>query len=575
MTNDHSPVEQRSGAEGGDDAQQRVGAVFWVTIAITLAFVLWGVLSLQSFTDVLGAVVGFITRNLGWAYMLITSFFLVFVIFLACSRYGKIKLGGPDDKPEFSNFAWFAMLFQAGMGIGLVFWGVAEPVWHYGDPPLGLAAPRTPAAADLAMSTAFFHWTLHPWAMYATIGIAVGYFSYRKGMTNLQISMVFRPLIGDRVNGPLGKTIDVIAILATLFGVAVSLGLGTLQIAAGLNTVFGVPSTITVLLIIIAATAIAYMLSASTPLDKGINLLSQASMYVAAVLLVYFIIVGPTILQLNAFTQEIGVYLANLVPQSFRLAAFDPGEQAWLGSWTIFFWATWIAWGPYVGAFIARVSRGRTIREFVVGVLIGPSVFSMIWFSVFGAAGIRLDNQTNGRLGDAVANDGAAIALFEFLGQYPLALLTSLVALFLVFIFFVAGADAGTIVLGSMSAGGVLNPKTSIKLTWGVIMAALAVALLLAGGGGPDALSGLTNGAILAATPFGILMVPMCYGLYKTLKTDYREERRQLQEAMAYDREKELQQMREIMAGPPRRRLCRVSPTPTNRPPAPNPNERE
>jgi glycine betaine transporter len=526
MTNDHSPVEQRSGAEGGDDAQQRVGAVFWVTIAITLAFVLWGVLSLQSFTDVLGAVVGFITRNLGWAYMLITSFFLVFIIFLACSRYGKIKLGGPDDKPEFSNFAWFAMLFQAGMGIGLVFWGVAEPVWHYGDPPLGLAAPRTPAAADLAMSTAFFHWTLHPWAMYATIGIAVGYFSYRKGMTNLQISMVFRPLIGDRVNGPLGKTIDVIAILATLFGVAVSLGLGTLQIAAGLNAVFGIPSAIPVLLVIIAVTAVAYMLSASTPLEKGINFLSQTSMYVAFLLLAYFFVVGPTVLQLNAFTQDLGVYLINLIPQSLRLAAFDPQQQEWLGSWTIFFWATWIAWGPYVGAFIARISRGRTIREFIVGVLIGPSLFSMIWFSVFGAAGIQHDNATNGTFSQTLYNDGAAVALFQFLDSYPGALFTSILALFLIFIFFVAGADAGTVVLGSMSTGGVLNPRVAIKLTWGVIMALIAAVLLVAGGGGSDALNGLTNGAILAATPFGLLMIPMCYGLYRTLAADRREEER-------------------------------------------------
>src|SRR5215213_166528 len=572
MTNDHSPVEQRSGAEGGDDAQQRVGAVFWVTIAITLAFVLWGVLALQSFTDVLGAVVGFITRNLGWAYMLITSFFLVFIIFLACSRYGKIKLGGPDDKPEFSNFAWFAMLFQAGMGIGLVFWGVAEPVTHYNTPPLGLAGARTPGAAELAVQTAFFHWCLHPWAMYAVVGIAIAYFSYRRDMENLQVSTVFRPLIGSRVDGPAGKTIDVIAILATLFGVAVSLGLGTLQIAAGLNKVFGLPNGIGLMLIVIAVTAIAYMLSASTPIEKGVNYLSQASMYLAFLLLIYFLVVGPTLLQLNTFTQELGVYLANLVPQSLRMSAFDPGEAEWLGSWTIFFWATWIAWGPYVGAFIARISRGRTIREFVVGVLIGPSLFSMIWFSVFGAAGIQLDNQTNGKLGEAVANDGAAIALFEFLGAYPLALLTSLVALFLVFIFFVAGADAGTIVLGSMSAGGVLNPNTRIKLTWGVIMAALAAALLLAGGGGPDALSGLTNGAILAATPFGILMVPMCYGLYKTLRTDFREERRLMEEVMGYDREMERRQMNEIV----RRRAAGEpidQPAPTGHPGGPPPQQ--
>jgi glycine betaine transporter len=522
---DHPHAEQLSHAAEGDE-KQRVGAVFWVTIAITAAFVAWGAFALTSFTAVLGAVVGFITTNLGWAYMLITSFFLVFVIYLACSRYGDIKLGAPDDKPEFGNFAWFAMLFQAGMGIGLVFWGVAEPVSHYAAPPLGLAEPRTPEAADLAMQTAFFHWTLHPWAMYATIGIAVGYFSYRKGMTNLQISTVFRPLIGDRVHGPLGKTIDVIAILATLFGVAVSLGLGTLQIGAGLNAVFGLPTTIPVLLVIIGVTAVAYMLSASTPLEKGINFLSQASMYLAFVLLVFFLVVGPTVLQLNAFTQEIGGYLSNLIPQSFRLAAFDPQEQEWLGSWTIFFWATWIAWGPYVGAFIARISRGRTIREFVVGVLVGPSLFSMIWFSVFGAAGIDRDNATNGGFSETISNDGAAVALFQFLDSYPGALFTSILALFLIFIFFVAGADAGTVVLGSMSAGGVLNPKTAIKLTWGVVMALIAAVLLVAGGGGSGALNGLTNGAIVAATPFGLLMIPMCFGLYRTLAQDRREEER-------------------------------------------------
>ncbi len=523
---------EHTGADGQE--VQRLGTVFWVTIAISAAFCLWGVVALDSFSSVLAAIVGWITTDLGWVYMLITTFFLFFVVYLAFSRYGKIKLGQPDDEPEFGYFAWFAMLFQAGMGIGLVFWGVAEPVWHYGDPPMGMAQARTPEAASLALQTAFFHWTLTPWAMYATIGVAIAYFSYRRGMANLQISMVFRPLIGDRVDGPIGNAIDIIAILATLFGVAVSLGLGTLQIAAGLGTVFGVPSTITVLLIIIAVTGIAYMLSASTPLDKGINFLSQASMYLAFLLLVYFVIVGPTLLEFNSFTQGIGAYLANIVPRSLNLSAFDPEQQAWLGSWTIFFWATWIAWGPYVGAFIARISKGRTIREFIVGVLIGPSLFSMIWFCVFGTAGIQLDQQTNGKFSETLYNDGAAVALFQFLDSYPLALLTSILALFLIFIFFVAGADAGCVVLGSMSAGGVLNPKVAIKLTWGVIMAVIAAVLLVAGGGGSDALDGLTNGAILAATPFGILMIPMCYGLVKTLQSDRREEeRREMEEIMA------------------------------------------
>ena len=525
---------ERSGADG--DQAQRLGVVFWGTIAIAAAFCLWGVVALDSFSSVLAAIVGWITTDLGWVYMLITTFFLVFIVYLAFSRYGKIKLGRPDDEPEFGYFAWFAMLFQAGMGIGLVFWGVAEPVWHYGDPPLGLAEARTPEAASLALQTAFFHWTLTPWAMYATVGVTIAYFSYRRGMANLQISTVFRPLIGDLVDGPLGKAIDIIAIIATLFGVAVSLGLGTLQIAAGLDAVFGVPSTITVLLIIIAVTAVAYMLSASTPLDKGINFLSQASMYLAFLLLVYFMVVGPTLLELNSFTQGIGAYLANIIPRSLNLSAFDPKQQAWLGSWTIFFWATWIAWGPYVGAFIARISKGRTIREFIVGVLVGPSLFSMIWFCVFGTAGIQLDQQTNGKFSETLYNDGAAVALFQFLGSYPLALLTSILALFLIFIFFVAGADAGCVVLGSMSAGGVLNPKTRIKLTWGVIMAAIAAVLLVAGGGGSDALDGLTNGAILAATPFGILMVLMCYGLVKTLQSDRREEERREMEEIMTDR---------------------------------------
>src|ERR687894_738735 len=409
MTDKDGP---QGGPVGGE--ARRLGAVSWVTVAIAAAFVLWGVLFTDNFTSATAAIVGWITESLGWLYMLITTFFLGFVIYLAFSRYGKIKLGQPDEEPEFGYFAWFAMLFQAGMGIGLVFWGVAEPLTHYNTPPLGLAEARTPEAATLALQTAFFHWCLHPWAMYATIGVAVAYFSYRRGQANLQISTVFRPLIGDRVDGPIGNAIDIIAILATLFGVAVSLGLGTLQIASGLDSVFGVPSTILVLLIIIAITGVAYMLSASTPLDKGINILSQISMYLAFLLLIYFLIIGPTLLQLNSFTQEIGVYLANLVPQSLRLSAFDPQQQEWLGAWTIFFWATWIAWGPYVGAFIARISKGRTIREFVVGVLVGPSLFSMVWFSVFGPAGIRLHHQTHGEFSGTLFNNRAAGPLFPF-----------------------------------------------------------------------------------------------------------------------------------------------------------------
>jgi len=334
---------------------QQFGAVFYVTVAISAVFVLASVFFTDPFGSALATVVGYITDYLGWLYMLMTAFFLAFAVWLALSRYGKIRLSQPDDKPEFGRFAWFAMLFQAGMGIGLVFWAVSEPVTHYVDPPLGLAKPETADAASLALQTVFFHWGLHPWAIYAVVGLAVAYFSYRRGMTNLQVSTVFRPLLHDRVDGPIGKAIDIIAIIATLFGVAVSLGLGTLQIDAGLGEVFGLPDGIALQLILIGITAAAYMLSASTPINKGVNILSQTSMYLAFVLLVYFVIVGPTLLQLNAFTQETGVYLANLIPRSFDMAAFEPQEATWLADWTIFFWATWIAW-PLTWACLSHAS---------------------------------------------------------------------------------------------------------------------------------------------------------------------------------------------------------------------------
>ncbi|CAA9419765.1 MAG: High-affinity choline uptake protein BetT [uncultured Rubrobacteraceae bacterium] len=543
MSNTQIEGEQarRDGSPQGDGQAQQFGTVFYITVAISVLFVLAGVFFTEPFGNALATVVGWITEGLGWLYMLMTSFFLGFAIWLALSRYGKIRLGRPDDRPEFGYFAWFAMLFQAGMGIGLVFWSVSEPVTHYADPPLGMAQPETAGAASLALQTAFFHWGLHPWAIYAVVGLAVAYFSYRRGMTNLQISTVFRPLIGDRVDGPLGKAIDIIAILATLFGVAVSLGLGTLQIDAGLGEAFGLPSGVGLQMGIIAVTAVAYMLSASTPINKGVNILSQTSMLLAFVLLVYFLIVGPTLLQLNTFTQETGGYLANLIPRSFDMAAFEPQEATWLADWTIFFWATWIAWAPYVGVFVARISRGRTIREFILGVMIAPTIFSMIWFSVFGAAGIQADNQTNGAISSAAGNS-EALGLFAFLGQSPLFLLTSVSMIFLVWIFFVAGADAGTIVLGSMSAGGAPDPKRRIKLTWGVIMGALAAILLLVGG-----LDALQNGAILAATPFAILMCLMCWCLYKTLRSDYRDEREQIRQIMAHDQNVEKSQMQEIM----------------------------
>jgi glycine betaine transporter len=506
--------EEDSAVTERQETANQFGIVFYVTVGISLVFVLAGVLLTKPFNKALATTVGWIIESLGWFYLLVTAFFLVFVLFLAFSKYGKLRLGGPDEKPEFGRFAWFAMLFQAGMGIGLLFWGVAQPLLHYRTPPFGQEEPGSSEAAALGLQFAFFHWTLHPWAIYAVVGLAVAYFSFVRGTNSLRVSSVFRPLIGDRVDGPIGKTIDVISIIATLFGVAVSLGLGTLQINAGLGEAFGVPMGIPVQMIIIAVTAAGYMLSASTPIEKGVNFLSQTSIVLAVVLLAYIVVVGPTILQLNAFTQGIGDYITGLVPMSLQMNAFEP--TPWLGTWTIFFWATWVAWAPYVGAFIARISRGRTIREFLLGVMVAPSLFSMVWFAVFGATAIDLDERIDGRISDAARED-AAVALFTFLREFPLFMATAILALFLIWIFFVAGADAGTIVLGSMSSG-VLEPNRLNKLTWGAIMGALAAILLLA-----DGLDGLQNGAILAATPFAVIMVFMCWSLYRALAADYDE----------------------------------------------------
>ncbi len=496
---------------GRAERLRQFGSIFWITVAISLAFVLGGVLVTQPFSDALSASVGWIVESLGWFYLLSSTFFLVFILFVAFSKYGRIKLGGPDEEPEFGRFPWFAMLFQAGMGIGLLFWGVAQPLLHYRTPPFDLEEPGTSGAAALGLQFSLFHWTLHPWAIYAVVGLAVAYFSFVRGTKSLRISSVFRPLLGDRVDGPVGKAIDVVSIIATLFGVAVSLGLGTLQINAGLGEAFGVPSGIPLQMLIITVTAVGYMLSASTPIEKGVNMLSQASIVLAVVLLAYIVVVGPTLLQANAGTQAIGDYITGLVPMSLEMRAFDP--TPWLGEWTIFFWATWIAWAPYVGAFIARISRGRTIREFLLGVLIAPSLFTLIWFAVFGSTAIDVDRRVGGAVSDAAEQD-PAVALFTFLREFPLFYATAVLALFLIWIFFVAGADAGTIVLGSMS-GGVLEPSRLIKLTWGAIMAALAAILLVVGG-----LDALQNGAILAATPFAAIMLLMCWSLHKAMSED-------------------------------------------------------
>jgi glycine betaine transporter len=502
------------------ETRRQLTPVFWIAGGLSLAFVAWGVIDSKGLSSVTKSAQDFVVADFGWLYLIATTLFLVFALYLALSRFGHMKIGKDEDEPEFSRFAWFALLFQAGMGIGLVFWSVSEPVHHFGvDPPYGLAEPGTTQAADVALRYAFFHWALHPWAIYAVIALALAYFNFRHDRPGL-ISAVLRPIFGERMDGPLGYFIDILAVLATLFGVAVSLGLGALQINSGLSFTFGLPEGSGVQIVIIAVTTVVFIASAVTGIQRGIKWLSQASLVVAGLLMLFVLVTGPTLTQLNAFTQLTGGYLGDLIPMSFRLNAF--AKDDWAGQWTLFYWATWISWAPYVGSFIARVSRGRTIREFIAAVLLVPSLLSFVWFAIFGGAGIEIDRATGGLISRAVEGN-EAVGLFTFFQQLPLGLVTSVIAIVLVFIFFVAGADAGTIVLGRFTSGGILNPSKVVQVIWGLVMGAFAAILLVAGG-----LDALQQASILAALPFVFVILAMCVALYRGLneETRGREEHR-------------------------------------------------
>src|SRR5215218_263716 len=464
--------------------------VFWVSLGISMLFVLWGVFFTDNLSAVASAVLGFLIDTLGWVFILATFAFIVFVGFLAFSRYGRIKLGNDDDEPEFRTSSWVAMMFSVGMGIGLMFYGVAEPISHMSAPPNGLAKPGTEAAA----------------------GLSLAYFTFRKGKRNL-ISSAFYPILGNRVDGPAGKAIDSLAIFATLFGTATSLGLGALQINGGLNYLWGaIPNSNGWAIGIIVVMTVLFILSAVSGVHRGIQWLSNVNMVLAVLLVVFLVIVGPTVFILNTFTESIGGYFSALVPMSFRTAAF--GDADWLASWTIFYWAWWISWTPFVGTFIARISRGRTIREFVLGVLVAPSVVTFVWFAVFGGTAINLELSGSAGIVDAVS-ESPAVALFATLNEFPLAGVMSFLAILLVAIFFISGADAGAVVMGMLSSRGALEPSKAVVAIWGALAGAAAAICLLSGG-----LEGLQQAAIISAAPFVLVMICMCYSLFKELRAE-------------------------------------------------------
>lgn len=488
--------------------------VFGVTAVIAVAFLVWGFVSTATLASASSTALGWIMDNTGWLFALTASGFVVFVLWLALGRFGTIPLGCDDEEPEFRTISWVAMMFSAGMGIGLMFFGVAEPLTHFATPPPGTGAPGNPNAVQTAMATTLFHWSLHPWAIYAVVGLAIAYGVYRRGRMQL-ISSAFEPLLGRRANGLGGKVIDMLAIFATLFGSAASLGLGALQIRSGLHIVGGFSETgNTVLIVIITVLTVAFVLSAVSGVARGIQWLSNINMVLAIVLALFVFVVGPTVFILNLLPTSLGSYFQELAMMSARTGAEGADVNTWLQSWTIFYWAWWISWTPFVGMFIARISRGRTIRQFVTGVLLVPSLVSLVWFAVFGGAAINV--QQNGT--DLAGEGSIEQQLFSLLDQYPIAIIASVLVMVLVAIFFVSGADAASIVMGSLSERGTIKPSRGTVIFWGVAMGAVALVMLLVGG--EDALTGLQTITIIAALPFVLVMVGLAVALVKDLQSD-------------------------------------------------------
>ena len=521
-------------------------ATFGITGAVALAFVAWGFLGRDSLAATSTTALNWVMEYTGWLFMVLASLFVVFVLWLALGKWGNIPLGKDGEKPEFKTVSWVSMMFAAGMGIGLMFYGVAEPLYHYISPPPGTVDGSTPAAIQTAMATSIFHWTLHPWAMYAVVGIAMAYGTYRLGRRQL-ISAAFTSLFGIRtVEGPVGKFINILAIFATLFGTAASLGLGALQIGSGLTSNGWIGEIGTPVLVgIVAILTACFVASAVSGISRGIQWLSNINMVLAVVLALIVFIAGPTLFILNLIPAAVGDYARDLAEMSSRTEAVgDEALRKWMSGWTIFYWAWWVSWTPFVGMFIARISRGRTIRQFVTGVLLVPSIVSVIWFGIFGGTAFHVQQEA-AKAGTAglvsMVNGAPSIdfdgALFDLVKNMsmPAWLTTAVIilAMVLVAIFFITGADSASIIMASLSSNGSSDPKRGLVIFWGLLTGAVAAVMLLAGGDEPsEALSGLQRITIVAALPFVLVMLLLCFALVKDLRRDPMSLRRRLADSV-------------------------------------------
>lgn len=492
----------------------KLGTVFGISVAVSALFLAWGIFFTESLSTAMSGALDWVTGTFGWVYLLTTLGLLGFLLLLTFSRIGRIRLGGDDDRPEFSTWSWLAMVLAAVMGIGLISFGVAEPISHFTTPPHDLAQPGTEQAVVVALQYSYFDWGLHAWAVFAVFGLAIAYSTYRKGRKGL-ISALFHPLLGDRVEGPIGKAIDVLAIFATLFGTTTSLGLGALQINSGLTSVFDAPNGLPMQIAIIAVITFLFTLSAVTGVHRGIRFLSEGSMGLSILLFAFVLLTGPTVFLANLFLESIGVYLNDFVAMSLRGTAF--GDLGWMQDWTYFMLAWWISWGAFVGVFLARISRGRTIRQFIAGVLLVPSAVFFAWFTVFGGSAMHLDLYEGGNIAQVTANDLNA-AFFATLEAFPWPALTSVGALILVVLFFISGADANTYVLGMLSSDGTQRPKSAVLVVWGVLTGLAAVVLLLT-----DGLDALQQTVIVTSAPFVVIIIGIAVAFWKDVRGDSRE----------------------------------------------------
>ena len=505
--------------------------VFWVSAILAIIFIATTlIVGGEKMSGIFGSVQTAISDSAGWFFIIAVNFFLVFVLAIGFSKLGTIRLGGENAKPEFSKGAWFSMLFSAGMGIGIIFWSVAEPMNHYQNPPMG-GESGTVASAQQAMDFTFLHWGLHAWGIYALVAMALAFFCYNRGLP-LSIRSVFYPVFGKRVYGILGDLIDILAVLSTLFGLATSLGIGVKQINAGLSFLVGIEQGLLPQILLIVGITLIATLSVVSGIDKGVKFLSEQNIRIGALLLIFIIIVGPTLFIFDSLMQNMGSYLTQVIKLGFWTESYE--QTTWQNSWTVFYWSWWIAWSPFVGTFIARVSKGRTIREFVTGVLLVPTIITAVWLSAFGGSAIYEELFGSGNIADASV-ENAATALFVLLEKFPLDIISSSLGVLLVTSFFVTSSDSGSLVVDSLTSGGKIDAPVGQRIFWAQTEGAVAAVLLVGGG-----LGALQTAVITTGLPFALILMLMCYSLYQGLNTEYAE-------MMEKERQRERQSYQELL----------------------------